>query len=151
MTPRKSTAPRIGEQAAKFYPSVFPSLNAGLEYTADAMPGLYRRTLHDLRGTFTRGELMLIVDVFNATALTSGMAGQQLDIQVADGIALDSLATKWEIEGAALNAKIAALPIFTAACLEIWASGFWYCQDDPDLASNKDIGAWIGQLLLPGE
>jgi len=55
-----------------------------------------------------------MIDVFNSTMLTPMLAGQQLDIQVADGIALDALDKKWEIDGAALNAKIAGLPIFAA-------------------------------------
>ncbi|MDD2657214.1 MAG: hypothetical protein PHD04_00950 [Candidatus Pacebacteria bacterium] len=143
---RKSTSPRISETSAKFYPSVFPSRNAGLEYTADAFPALYRHTLHDLKGSFTRGELMLMIDVFNSTALTPIMAGQQLDIQVADGIALDHLDEKWKIDGAALNAKIAGLSIFQSACLEIWANGFWYRQEQSDIV-GEDFETWLAQLL----
>lgn len=143
---RKSTAPRIGEQSAKFYTSVFQSLNWGLEFTADAFPVLYRRTLHDLKGRFTRGELSLMIDVFNATALMPGLAGQHLDANVADGIDLDRLDEKWKIDGAALNAKIAALTIFQAACLEIWANGFWYRADAPDPV-GKDFDEWLAQLL----
>jgi hypothetical protein len=141
---RKNTAPRIGEQSAEFYKSVFQSLNWGLEYTLDAFPALYRRTLHDLRGKFSWGELSLIVDVFNATALMPQIAGQHLDAQVADGIDLDHLDQKWEIDGTALNAKISALPIFTAACLEIWANGFWYRESPED---PLDFEGWIAQLL----
>ena len=145
---RKSTAPRIGEQSAKFYPGLFSSLNAGLEYTADAFPALYRRTLHDLRGTFSRGELMLMIDIFNATALTPQLAGQHLAASVSDGIAWDRLDQKWEIDGAALNAKIADLTIFACACLEIWANGFWYRQKSEE---SLDIEAWSGHLLMEGK
>lgn len=142
----KRTAPRIGEQAEKFYVGHFSSLNGGMEYIAGAIPQLYRLTMHNLRGRFTRGELMLMIDVFNATALTPMLAGQQLDIQVADGIALDELDKKWEIDGGALNNKIADLTIFEAACLEIWANGFWYGKAQVD-ADSQDIEAWAGQLL----
>ena len=140
---RTSTAPRIGDPAADFYRGHFSNLNAGLEYTADAFPALYRRTLHGLRGRFTRGELMLMVDVFNATALVPGMAGQHLGANVADGISLDRLDQKWEIDGEDLNAKISALTIFEAAVLEIWANGFWY-RSHP--AEPLDIEAWIARL-----
>lgn len=140
-TTRRPTAPRIGEASAKFYQGVFSSLNAGLEYTADAFPVLYRRTLHDLRGTFTRGELNLMSDIFNTTALTPQLAGQHLAATVADGIALDRQDAKWEIDGPALNAKIAALTIFQAACLEIWANGFW----DPE--APLDIETLAAPLL----
>jgi len=143
---RTSTAPRIGDKSAEWYPSVFSSLNAGLEYAADAWPVLYRQTMFNLKGRFTRGELMLIIDVFNSTALTSILAGQQIDIQVADGIALDELDKKWEIDGNALNRKIAELGMFEAACLEIWANGFWYGKTQVD-ADNSDVEAWAAQLL----
>jgi len=146
--PRKPIAPKISDKSAEFYPQIFSNLNAGATYVLDAFPVLYRRTLHDLRGTFTCSELMLMVDVFNSTFLTSHISGQHLDIQVADGIALDALDKKWEIDGPALNAKIAALPIFSAACLEIWANGFWYSE----ASQNKDLGgddfrAWLAPLL----
>ena len=140
---RKPTAPRIGEQSAEFYKGLFQSLNWGLEYTLDAFPALYRRTLHDMRGVFSRGELSLMIDVFNATALMPGLAGQHLDAQVADGIELDRLDEKWEIDGTALNNKIAALPIFARACLEIWANGFWYREKTEE---PLDLEAWIKQL-----
>ena len=143
---RKSTAPRIGEQSAKWYTTVFSSLNSGLTYCADAFPVLYRQTIFNLRGRFSHGELMLLIDVFNSTALTSMLAGQQIDIQVADGINLDALDKKWEIDGDALNRKIAALGMFEAACLEIWANGFWYGREQV-AHDNQDFEAWVGQLL----
>lgn len=142
---KTSTAPRIGDKSAEFYTGHFPNLNAGMEYCGDAWPVLYRQTMHNLAGRFTRGELMLIVDVFNSTALTPGLAGQQLGIHVADGIAIDRLADKWEIEGSALNAKIAGLTICEAACLEIWANGFWYGKKQID-NDNQDIESWCKQL-----
>jgi hypothetical protein len=141
---RKSTAPRIGDKSAEFYPGLFQSLNWGLEYTLDAFPALYRRTLHDLKGKFSRGELCLMIDVFNATALTPQLAGQQIGANVADGIELDHLDEKWEIDGDALNAKIDALTIFEASCLEIWANGFWY-RSNPE--EPLDIETWVKQLL----
>jgi len=141
---RKSTAPRIEGKSAEWYPSVFSSLNGGLEYCADAIPMLYRHTLEHLRREFSRGELMCMIDVFNSTALNPVLAGQQLDIQVADGITLDSLDAKWAIDGNALNLKIAGLTIFEAACLEIWANGFWYRQNPEE---PLDLEAWAGQLL----
>ncbi len=148
MANRKLTAPRIGEQAAKFYPSVFSSLNAGMEYTADAFPVLYRKTLHDLRGMFSDGELSLIIDVFNGLILTPGRAGQQIGLSVADGIALDRLDEKLGVGPEALNKKISALPVFSRACLEIWANGFWYGGNSTTKKEGKgnDLESWIAQL-----
>lgn len=143
----KKTAPVISDSAAEFYPSLFSSLNAGLTYTLESFPALYRRTLHDLRGTFSRNELMLMVDVFNSTALTAPMAGQHIIVQVADGCDLDRLDKKWGIEKTAMIEKLRALPIFALSCLEILANGFWYRQGAETFRSGEDLEKWVGQLL----
>ncbi len=132
--------PIISDGAEKWLRESFETLNAGAVYCLDSMPGLYSRTLHDLRGKFSRGELMLLLDVMNATILMSGLAGQHIRANVADGIDLDGLTDKWGIEGAALNAKLAALPIFAIACLEIWTQAFWQQKD------HSNIEEWAGRL-----
>ncbi len=139
------TAPRVSEQAAKFYPSIFSSLNGGLEYMIESSPALYRRTLHNMKGRFEKGELSRLIDVFNATMLTPQMAGQHLAAQVSDGIALDRLDQKWGIDGNALNNKIASLTVFEAACLEIWANGFWYRHTSE--LTTEELDTWIEQIL----
>lgn len=140
------TAPRISDSAAQFYPAIFPSLNAGLEFVADAFPVLYRRTLHGLKGRLERSELSLMIDIFNSTALRPGILGQHLAAQVSDGIALDHLDEKWEIDGKKLNEKIGKLTMFECACLELWANGFWYRECDGELG-RKEFDEWIGQVL----
>jgi hypothetical protein len=117
---RQNISPRISLPAAKWLTDNFETLNAGGTYIMEAMPGLYRRTLHDLRGQFIRGELMLILDVMNGTVLTPGLAGQHLLANVRDGIDFDQLDQKWEIEGKALNEKWAAFPFFPWPA---WRSG----------------------------
>lgn len=125
------TAPRIIEKTADFYRGKFSSLNAGLEYILEAFPELYAHTIHDLRGKFTRGELMLCIDVMNGHWYNPRWAGQEMTPNVSDGIALDRLDEKWEIDGAALNKKLATLTMFDRACMEIWIQSFW-AQDDHD-------------------
>lgn len=127
------TAPRIADKSAEWYKSTFGSVNAGLEYILDAFPQIYRLTLNNLKGRFSRGELMLMIDVNNGLILTPRIAGQHLDAQVSDGIALDKLDEKWEIDGDVLNGKIAALTIFEAACLELWVQAFWERHEDLDV------------------
>jgi len=118
-------APRITDKSAEFYRQTGGNLNAGVEYILEAIPDLYRYTLHTLKGRFTRGELMLMIDVNNGLILTPRIAGQHLGIQVADGIALDYLDGKWEIDGEELNKKVSNLSLFEAACLELWVQAFW--------------------------
>ena len=94
----KSTAPRLGDAHAEFILKSFPTLNAGCEYILNAWPGIVKRTLADLSGQFTAGELSLIIDVFNGTALTPGLAGQHIAINVADSIDLDHTDQKWSVD-----------------------------------------------------
>jgi hypothetical protein len=126
------TAPRIIEKSADFYREKFNTLNAGLEYVLEAFPGLYARTIADLKGKFTRGELMLFIDVMNGHWYNPHGAGFEMGANVADGMVLDHLNEKWEIgESWPLNKKLADLHNFDRACLEIWIQAFWN-QDDHD-------------------
>ena len=126
------TAPRISDKSAEWYKHTFGTVNAGAEYILDSVPQMYRITLDRLKGRFSRGELMVMVDV-NPGALTARIAGQHMGMQVADGIALDHLDEKWEIDGKKLNEKIAGLTIFETACLELWVKAFWENHEQLDL------------------
>ena len=145
--PEKAIAPRISEASAKWIAENFKTLNAGSTYILEAFPGLYARTIHDLKGKFSHGELCLMVDVMNGTWLTAGIAGQHLDLNVHDGIDLDHLDQKWGIDGSALNTKLEALSIFQVACLEIWIGAFWEGEYDKKGALEK----WVKQLAEEGK
>lgn len=144
----KPIAPRISDKSAEFLPENFRSLNAGAEYVIDSFPALYTRTLYELKfnltNKFTREELSLIIDVFNATALTSGHAGQHIIASVEDGCDLDGLGKKWEIKKTELIEKLKLLPIFSLACIEIWANGFWYGGPGSE---GRDLNTYINTLL----
>ena len=143
----KAISPKINDSTAEFYPDFFRSLNAGAVYVLEIFPRLYQRTLHDMKGKFSESELSLMIDVMNATMLTPQSAGYHLTGNVSDGIALDGLDTKWEIDGPALNKKMGALSPFEAACLEIWANGFWYAKDRKDIQSGENFKDWLAQLI----
>lgn len=129
------------EKSADFYRGKFSSLNAGLEYILESFPELYAHTMHDLRGKFTRGELMLMIDVMNGHWYNPRGAGQEMTPNVSDGIALDHLDEKWEIDGPALNKKLATLSMFDRACLEIWIQAFWN-QDE-----HSNIEEYVAELV----
>ena len=124
--PKKQLGPRIGPQTEKWLEETFSARHPGAEYVLEMMPALYSRTLADLKGRFAQGELSLMIDVFNGTMLTSHIAGQHLTINCVDGMELDKLDEKWEVEKEKFIEKLKELTIFEAACLEIWANGFWY-------------------------
>lgn len=145
----KLIAPRISDKAAKFLAENFRSLNAGAEYVLDSFPTLYTRTLYELKdnlaGGLTRQELSLIIDVFNAIALTNSLAGQHIIASVEDGCDLEDLDKKWDIQKTDLLKKLNLLPIFSLSCLEIWASGFWYGGRSG--SEDRDLSTYIKTLL----
>lgn len=118
----------------------FKTVHSGATMILTAAPALYKKTLNELRGTFSREELMLIIDVSNGLILTPGILGEHLPLQVADGIKLDGLDRKREIEGADMQQKLNNLPVFSRAVLEIWAQEFW--QQD----THDNIEEWVRQL-----
>jgi hypothetical protein len=125
--------PNISDMSAEFYDNNFRSRNAGCEYFLDAIPSLYKRTLRDLKGHFDGEELKLIVDLFNSTNLSPSFAGQQIESKIDDGIKLDAMDKKYDINGVRLLEKIGNLTPFERACVELWANG-WYANDElPDL------------------
>jgi hypothetical protein len=141
----KPVGPKITAKSFDFYAATFATTNAGTAYTLESFPALYRHTLiRELRGKFERQELLLMLDVCNGLVLTPGMAGQHLPADVSDGIALDNLAHKWDIDGAAFIAKLRALSIFQLHCLEVWCRAFWE-QSGNDGAVG--IERWVEQLL----
>lgn len=142
MMEKKIVAPRIREGAKNWYAENFATTNAGVVFILESFPELYKRALLEIKGRFSREELLLIVDVYNATALTPGMP--MLDAQVSDGIALDSLHKKWEIDGSELVKKITGLTSFQSAILEIWANGYWYAQPGKKL---RDLEKYVEILL----
>lgn len=139
---KKVVTPRIREGTTDWYGENFSSANAGLVFALESFPELYKRGLLELKGRFTRGELLFIVDVYNATMLTPGMP--MLDAQVSDGIALDGLDKKWGIDGPALVKKVEGLTSFQATVLEIWANGYWYARTGGEL---RDLEKYIQGLL----
>lgn len=145
----KAISPKIRESAAEFYPDLFRNLNAGATHTLEAFPVLYRRTLHEMRGRFSEGELSLMIDVFNGTWLTPDLAGQHLGVQCSDGIALDGLDEKWGVEKDGFLDRVRTLTVFQAACLELWAVGFWATLPD-GVGGQENFDRWMKPLLDEG-
>jgi len=138
----KKCSPLISDQAIEFYSVQFDNLNAGVTYTLESYRDLYRRTLHEMRGKFVEGELMLMIDVCNGLMLTPGLAGQHIIADVSDGCDLDKLDQKLEIDKKTMIEKLESLPIFSLACLEVWACGFWRSKN-----SKGEVGTYLGEDL----
>lgn len=141
----KIISPRIAPVVEDWLTENFKTRTGGAEYVLEAFYSLYRRTMHELKGRFADGELKLMLDVFNSTALTPGIAGQQLLISCVDGMELDNMDDKWDVDRASLTGKLQALSLFEAACLEIWANGFWYAEDTGNF--DLDVEKYIKPVI----
>lgn len=139
---KKIVAPRIREGSKNWYGENFPTTNAGVVFVLESFPEIYKRALMEIQGRFTREELLLIVDVYNATALTPGMP--MVEAQVVDGMALDQLDQKWSVDRKSLVKKVQALTSFQSAVLEMWANGYWYSQPGKKL---RDVEKYVEGLL----
>ncbi|MBA7531760.1 hypothetical protein ES705_23981 [subsurface metagenome] len=121
----------------------FITVRTGTEYILDAFAPLFLLTLSGLRGKFTDDELKLIIDTFIAAALTPWLAGRYIIDFCSDTINRDGIYKNWCVDKETFLEKLRSLTIFQAACLEIWASGFWY--GDPR-GNELDFDEWIKKL-----
>jgi len=122
------------------YRELFGSVMSGSSYVLEAFPSLYQRAHRDLAGTFSTNELKLIIDIMrNGHLLTPGLAGQHIALAVSDAIDLDGLDKKMGVDKTVILQKLACLPSFSRACLEIWAVA--YCEPVP-----PHIGEYVGPL-----
>lgn len=128
----RALAPKIQEQAADWYGRMFPSLNAGATWILGELPYIYDVTLAEMRGTLTRGELCMVLDVLNGHGSIlayggHGLAGQSLPLSIADSFRLypGEYEGKWGVDEKAMNEKLSRLTRWQLVCLEVWAAGFW--------------------------
>ncbi len=83
------------------------------------------------RRKFTRGEQSMLIDIYNATALSPAFLGDGLLAQVEDTFAdvPGQYEAKWGVDRAAMLQKIRALSPLDAALIELWAAGYWPLHD----------------------
>jgi hypothetical protein len=130
----RAIAPKITEEAAEWYSKMFQSLNAGATFVLDNFPSFYWHALSEMRGTFSRGELCMILDVLNGHGAVllymshPGGAGQHLLLSISDSFALypGNYEEAWEIPDAKdFMRRLSERSRWQLICLEIWAAGFW--------------------------
>ncbi len=127
---------------------------SGWEYVLEAYPILYEGTLRELRARpeatrFTTNEANLILDALNGLLLTPGVTGQHLDLEVRDGIAINALDEKHEVDRAHLLAAIDACTLFERHTIEAWAARFWSSgafNDEPFI--RRHIALLTGARVL---
>ena len=90
--------------------------------------------------SLTQGEACLILDVTNGTLWESWSIGM-LWASVADGIRLDGLDTKWEIDGPALVAKIQSWDYWQTLAVVDAAERWW--RQEPERRQLSEAESWF--------
>lgn len=116
-------APRIPDGTKQWYGENFQTTNTGVVFILESFPELYKRAILELKGRFSKEELYLILDVYDDTTLISGMP--MLQAQVHDGIFLNGLDHKREVDQKEMTRKIESLTSFQSVVLEVWARKYW--------------------------
>jgi hypothetical protein len=114
-----------------------PDIAAELDTRGDNRSAVIRRDLERLYTLYqrslprdlTEAEACLICDVMNGTLMDANTA-HMLYAEVEDGIALEGLAEKWEIDGPALVEKLKALSDIQCLAVIDAAERFWSTPDD---------------------
>lgn len=136
----KNINARANERTVEYLASHFKTKGAGAEYILAAWPVAARKFIClDMKGKFSDKELGLMIDVMNGKTLSPELAGQQLPLNVADGIALDGLDEKWGVAADRLNDKLASMSTPELMILEIWIQGSWQAVTDSDQDLNEYI------------
>jgi len=143
----KPVTPRVSPQALAWITDTFKNPTHGAGYCIEAFHVLYAHSMYDLKGQFGEGELSLMIDVFNGTMLTPGRAGQQLLVDCVDGMALNGLDEKWNVDRKAFTDKLKSLTLTESACIEIWANGYWYGGKSETTGELADFNNYIANLL----
>lgn len=80
----------------------------------------------------------------NGTMITPGI-NDELVANAEDGIELDRLDEKWEIDKTDFLNRLHGLTSYQVAALTVWANGFWYGggSDRPE----RNIEAYVHQLV----
>jgi len=132
--------------------SLMPSVQAQVLVRVDATRGAFsavigesldryfeslRRARARLVGQFSAGELALIADSSNGTRWDA-YSVPLLYANVEDGLD-DGLAEKWEVEGAALVAKLRALSYIEAAAIVDAVERWWAHEPRPPFAEILKI------------
>lgn len=121
----------------------FENVSGALNRSLDRYFALLARSLAEWRSQLSAAELALILDATNGT-FADTFSLSHLWAEIADAVSLDGLDRKWEVDGAALVAKIQASGMIGQAAL-IDASERWWRR-----VSNGEQPPY-GDMLAAGQ
>lgn len=112
--PIKELDQREGDRSSK--------INQSLERYYDALD----RERRELRKNFLPAEISLITDCLNGTVFSDAMSVGMLYGEIEDGIQLDKLDEKWEVDGQALVEKLNRLTYTQNLAIIDAVERYWY-------------------------
>ena len=116
-TRKKVVSPRLSPEAEKVIGRFFPNRNRGAQFAIEAFCLMYMQAIDGIRGSFSPGELSLIIKAYRNIDPTT----QHHQIFNA----LSDVYFGSEVDKNALFSKLRAMDPFSRLCLEVWASGYW--------------------------
>ena len=138
----------IKDETYDFFYELFKSPDEGVRNMLEAIVPLYKKSLGEIAGIFTRGELYLIIDVFEGMTLKAGDAGTYLLDECLDALHTQQMALKWNIDSGQFQKKLGVLTSFQSAALEFWANAYWYgAGTTGEKKSDSDLEKHIEALL----
>jgi hypothetical protein len=144
---KQQLGPRAEVKTMDFFKRHFGTVNAGAEYALEAFYSIFRATLRELRGKFSREELMLLIDGMRDRELIAATAGQDFLNEIEDAIHLHGADERWNVKKEEIIKKIRALPLSQRTMLEVWARGFWKSYSgNEEILEKEAMGKWAQQL-----
>jgi hypothetical protein len=125
------TVARFGEKHPVI--EACPSLESGVEYIFEWSKMIFRDSLIQIKGIFSKNELVLIVAALNSTMVSPRYAGKMFVSGISDSIDLDGYDSLYEVDKTEIIEKLKKLNDTELATLELWANGFWYGKNELEL------------------
>ena len=122
----------LTEKTTEFLKKKYERPNPGAREAIEGFAEIYRRTVIELKGKFTKPEIMALVDNQNSTLLVIDYQAQAqfLWANLEDGEPFDGLFKKWGVDGEALKEKIFSLTAAQTFVLQDEIKAAWNDQEE---------------------
>jgi hypothetical protein len=135
---KSTTSFRASDEAKKQLSALHSSVSAGAERAIDCYLALRSRSLHEIKGKFSRGELSYLVDMMNGTMLEVQFAVNP-SVQIAaieDADKYEGLAAKWGVNLPVMIDKF--MELNSAQCLFLIEEIKMFWENPQDLDGFLD-------------
>ena len=137
----KMVSIRASADAIREAEKIYGAKVTGFQEAVEGYFEIYRRTLEELKGRFSRDELCAVADNMNGVMLTKQFQAnpKMLWVHLLDGDQYEGLFAKWGVDREAFGEKILALTAAQCYILQEAAYLFWYSGDKTALRELDDF------------